>query len=148
MSFLKKLILCLLLLFFSLSFQGCLGLSSLEREARKRRHKKTVTMEVTAYCPCGECCNWKRRWLLWTVVDKGPNKGKSKKVGICADGTKAKYGTIAADTRYYPFGTIMHVPGYGWGKVHDIGSSIKGQHIDLFLKHMKGHKTGVFKNKE
>lgn len=43
-------------------------------------------------------------------------------------------GTIAADTRYYPFGTVMHVSGYGKGIVEDRGSAIKGQdRIDLFF---------------
>ena len=43
-------------------------------------------------------------------------------------------GTIAADTKYYPFGTRMHVPGYGWGTVEDRGSAIKGaQRIDLYF---------------
>lgn len=43
-------------------------------------------------------------------------------------------GTIAADTSYYPFGTRMYVPGYGWGTVEDRGSAIKGpSRIDLFF---------------
>ncbi len=43
-------------------------------------------------------------------------------------------GTIAADTRYYPFGTRMYVPGYGWGRVEDRGSAIKGKsRIDLYF---------------
>lgn len=42
-------------------------------------------------------------------------------------------GTIAADTRYYPFGTRMYVPGYGWGVVEDRGSAIKGsRRLDLY----------------
>jgi len=42
-------------------------------------------------------------------------------------------GTIAADTRYYPFGTRMYVPGYGWGTVEDRGGAIKGiDRIDIF----------------
>lgn len=28
-----------------------------------------------------------------------------------------RHGTIAADTDFYPFGTRMFVPGYGWGEV-------------------------------
>ncbi len=44
-------------------------------------------------------------------------------------------GTIAADTNYYPFGTRMHVPGYGWGTVADRGGAIKGpSRIDLYFK--------------
>lgn len=43
-------------------------------------------------------------------------------------------GTIAADTKYYPFGTRMFVPGYGWGMVEDRGSAIKGPtRIDLYF---------------
>lgn len=43
-------------------------------------------------------------------------------------------GTIAADTRYYPFGTRMYVPDYGWGVVQDRGGAIKGPHrIDLYF---------------
>jgi len=43
-------------------------------------------------------------------------------------------GTIAADTKYYPFGTRMYVPGYGWGVVEDRGGAIKGpDRIDLFF---------------
>lgn len=42
-------------------------------------------------------------------------------------------GTIAADTRYYPFGTRIYVPGYGWGVVEDRGSAIKGPNrLDLY----------------
>lgn len=94
-------------------------------------------MTVTGYCKCGKCCNWKRNWLLRPVIASGPHKGEPKKVGITASGTKAEPGTIAADTRRYPFGTIMYVPGYGYGRVEDRGGAIKGDHIDLFFKKHK-----------
>jgi 3D (Asp-Asp-Asp) domain-containing protein len=56
-------------------------------------------------------------------------------VGITASGTKASKGTIAADTRMYPFGTVMKIPGYGIGKVEDRGGAIQGpSRIDLFFK--------------
>jgi 3D (Asp-Asp-Asp) domain-containing protein len=43
-------------------------------------------------------------------------------------------GTIAADTRYYPFGTRMKIPGYGWGVVSDRGGAIKGpERLDLYF---------------
>lgn len=67
----------------------------------------------------------------------GPNKGKKKKVGVTASGTKAKPGTIAADTSVFPFGTRMKIPGYGWGTVEDRGGAIKGGRIDLFFKSHK-----------
>ena len=44
-------------------------------------------------------------------------------------------GTIAADTRYYPFGTKIYVPGYGRGVVADRGGAIKGPNrLDLFYR--------------
>lgn len=47
-------------------------------------------------------------------------------------------GTVAADTRYYPFGTEIYIPGYGWGIVEDRGSAIKGpRHIDIYFHSYK-----------
>jgi len=44
-------------------------------------------------------------------------------------------GTIAADTKYYPFGTRMFIPGWGWGVVLDRGGAIKGpDRIDLYFE--------------
>ena len=90
---------------------------------------------TTGYCKCGKCCNWKRNWYFRPVVASGPNEGKPKKVGQTASGRKAKpHETIAADTAYYPLGTVIYVPGWGYGKVEDRGGAIKGDHIDLFFK--------------
>ena len=114
--------------------QGCYPLKTL------RMSKEVVNMEVTAYCACRQCCEWNRRWgccVFPPVYTTGPQKGKRKKVGITADGSRAKKGTIAADTRRYPFGTIMYVPGYGWGEVHDRGRAIKGNRIDVFFSSHK-----------
>jgi hypothetical protein len=56
----------------------------------------------------------------------------------------AKDGTVAADTRYYQFGTRMYIPGYGYGRVEDRGSAIKGQHrLDVYFKsHQKALNWG------
>ncbi len=98
-------------------------------------HGRPVSMTVTAYCPCGECCSWERNWLFRPVVSEGRAKGQRKAVGVCADGTRAKKGVLAADTRYYPFGTRIYVPGYGAGVVHDRGGAITGPgRIDLFYR--------------
>lgn len=108
------------------------------------QNPQIVKFETTGYCKCGKCCGWKRNWKFEPVVAYGPSKGKPKVIGITAAGTTADWGTIAADTRYYPFGTIMYVPDYGWGRVEDIGSAIKGkQRIDLFFpSHKKALKWG------
>jgi 3D (Asp-Asp-Asp) domain-containing protein len=131
-----------LVLVFSilLALQGCYSLKTFGTP------KEVVVMETTAYCACQKCCNWKRKYGLFfcpAVHASGPRKGERKQVGITADGSKAKKGTIAADTRRYGFGTIMHVPGYGWGEVHDTGSAIKGNRIDLFFpSHKKALEWG------
>ena len=93
-------------------------------------------MIVTAYSSDKISTNWQRgKILLWRkYVASGPNKGRRKKVGITSSGTKAKKGTIAADIRYYAYGTRMTIPGYGQGVVEDTGSAIKGPNrSDVYL---------------
>lgn len=53
-------------------------------------------------------------------------------MGITASGKPAKKGSIAADTSIFPFGTVMYIPGYGYGVVEDRGGAIKGYKIDLY----------------
>ena len=55
--------------------------------------------------------------------------------GITFSGVPVKrdlYSTIAADTTVFPIGTILFIPGYGYGVVADTGSAIKGNIIDLY----------------
>ncbi len=99
----------------------------------KRPADRVLRMEVTAYCDCGVCCNWTRSWLGRPVVASGPHRGKAKEVGRTASGTQARIGTIAADTRILPFGTILYVPGYGHGRVEDRGGAIQGNRLDVFF---------------
>ena len=100
-------------------------------------HYQPKQMVVTAYSSDKHSTNWKRgKVLFWRkYVASGPNKGERKKVGVTSSGRKAKKGTIAADIRYYPYGTKMVVPGYGEGIVQDTGSAIKGPNrIDVFFR--------------
>ncbi|RXT05870.1 hypothetical protein EIZ39_16710 [Ammoniphilus sp. CFH 90114] len=56
--------------------------------------------------------------------------------GITYSGAKVvrdEYSTIAADLDVFPLGTILYIPGYGYGVVADIGSAIKGNKIDLYF---------------
>lgn len=55
--------------------------------------------------------------------------------GITYSGVRVKrdlYSTIAADLRVFPIGTILFIPGYGYGVVADKGGAIKGNRIDLY----------------
>jgi len=94
---------------------------------------KIVRMEVTAYDSGQKSCNWKYDAKGNPVIASGPDAGKPKVVGQTASGKMAGPGTIAADTKYYPFGTRMYIPGYGMGTVQDRGGDIKGPHrLDLW----------------
>ncbi|MCE7793019.1 3D domain-containing protein [Salipaludibacillus sp. CUR1] len=60
--------------------------------------------------------------------------------GITYSGAKVKrdlYSTIAADPEVFPLGTILFIPGYGYGVVADTGSAIKGDKIDLYFDTVK-----------
>ncbi|MGE8080701.1 3D domain-containing protein [Peribacillus loiseleuriae] len=55
--------------------------------------------------------------------------------GITYSGVKVKrdvYSTIAADPNVFPIGTVLWIPGYGYGVVADTGSAIKGNKLDLY----------------
>lgn len=122
-------ILCFLIIASFLS--SCCFFPRVGDRGYKREKRR---MLVTAYDAGPQSCGWKRKyWCMGPpVYAYGPLKGKRKRVGVTADGTKAEKGTIAADP-HYPFGTKMYVPGYGWGVVHDRGSAIRGNHIDIFF---------------
>lgn len=79
-----------------------------------------------------------------TVVATGytagyESTGKSEEhpeYGITYSGIQVKrdlYSTIAADLDVFPLGTILYIPGYGYGVVADIGGAINGNKIDLYF---------------
>ncbi len=53
--------------------------------------------------------------------------------GYTATGYPAGYGSIAIDPDYdmFQFGDVLYVEGYGMGVADDVGSAIKGKHIDV-----------------
>ncbi|MDC2867621.1 3D domain-containing protein [Bacillus sp. BP-3] len=66
----------------------------------------------------------------------GKTKGHPE-YGITYSGVKVKrdiYSTIAADLRIFPIGTILFVPGYGYGVVADKGGAIQGNRLDLYYE--------------
>lgn len=85
---------------------------------------KAVEVTATGYSPNFES------------TGKHPNHPE---YGITYSGVKvvrdpAAISTIAADLSIFPLGTVLYVPGYGYGLVCDIGSAIKGHKIDLFYE--------------
>ncbi|VGO16098.1 Cell wall-binding protein YocH [Pontiella desulfatans] len=106
-----------------------------------------VELDTTSYCHCRKCCSYK--WLAFIPYQKtGTFSGRIKKIGVTSSGATVRPGSIAADISIYPYGTIMHVPGYGYGRVEDTGGAIKGRHIDLYRpNHWFARSWGVKKLK-
>lgn len=68
-------------------------------------------------------------------IESTGKTAKHPAYGITYSGVKVKrdlYSTIAADLNVYPLGTILYIPGYGYGVVADKGGAIKGNKIDLY----------------
>ncbi|MCF7838650.1 MAG: 3D domain-containing protein, partial [Candidatus Marinimicrobia bacterium] len=85
-----------------------------------------------------------RNWWGRPVIASGPRRGERKHVGVTASGARARAGTIAADTSLFPFGTIVRVPGYGYGRIEDRGGAIKGYRLDLYFRtHRQAEAWGV-----
>ncbi|MGO4529418.1 3D domain-containing protein [Paenibacillus sp. 2TAF8] len=63
---------------------------------------------------------------------------KHPQYGITYSGVKVRrdketVSTIAADPKLFPMGSVLYIPGYGYGIVADTGSAIKGNKIDLYF---------------
>jgi len=121
----------------SLLFQtGCIITETGRRIVPPQRPEdRRQVLVATAYCDCQKCCSWEYSWfgLGGPVYSSGPRKGEHKDIGVTASGTATRKGTVAADTRYFPFGTVLYVPGYGYGVVEDTGGAIKGGRLDLWF---------------
>lgn len=100
---------------------------------RFSRPSKMVAMETTGYCHCGKCCGYTDVLGVIPLQNGGEWwRWRLKRVGRTSSGKLTRYGTIAADPKVYPYGTVMYVPGYGYGVVLDVGGGVKGNHIDLY----------------
>ncbi|AJY77788.1 hypothetical protein VN24_16275 [Paenibacillus beijingensis] len=89
----------------------------------KRRSRTIRTMKVTA------------TGYTAGVESTGKRPGHPL-YGITYSGVKVKraeVSTVAADTSVFPIGTLLYIPGYGYGIVADTGSAIKGKRIDLYF---------------
>jgi 3D (Asp-Asp-Asp) domain-containing protein len=129
-----------------LTLFSCRSAKETRRSVRPAGGADPSLVTVTAYCNCGKCCGWRRNWFGFgePVYAYGRLKGKPKKIGVTASGTRARRGTIAADPKLYPLGTHLFVPGYGVGTVEDVGGAIKGRHIDVwFPTHAEARRWGV-----
>lgn len=70
--------------------------------------------EVTAYCPCGQCCGAWADGIVYTG-------------GYATEGQ-----TIAVDPDVIPLGSVVEINGRQY-IAEDIGAGINGKEIDLFF---------------
>ncbi len=69
--------------------------------------------------------------VVATAYDPGPRSCGRRGCGRTAIGLPAEKGVVAVDPRVIPLGSRLYVDGYGLAIAADIGSAIKGHHIDL-----------------
>lgn len=96
-------------------------------QARVNKNAKPETIEVVA------------TGYTAGVESTGKRPGHPQ-YGITYSGVKVRrdqVSTIAADTKLFPIGTLLYIPGYGYGVVADTGSAIKGKRIDLYFETIK-----------
>lgn len=78
--------------------------------------KDYTIIDSTAYCACEKCCG---KWSDGTFANGDPVGGL----------------VVAADTKHYPMGTEISIPGYGLATVKDRGGAIKGPHrLDVYFE--------------
>ena len=146
----RILILAALVVFAVVSWMLCSPTTAKKRVSGSKRQASAPDdpslVLVTGYCNCGKCCGWKRGWFGFgaPVYNYGKMKGKPKRVGITSSGSLARHGTVAADPKLFKLGSRLSIPGYGTGRVEDVGGAIKGRHIDVwFATHEKALEWGA-----
>lgn len=141
LGFISLSLLSLIAIFISCSSDIQFDPTQLQQHSSKQQ---TLRIKTTGYCKCQKCCVWSRDKNGEPIFASGKLKGKKKIIGQTASGHMAKKGTVAADTRYFPFKTKLSIPGYGDGIVQDRGSAVKGYHIDLYFdSHQEAIEWGV-----
>ncbi|WP_354665933.1 MULTISPECIES: 3D domain-containing protein [Pontibacillus] len=84
----------------------------------KKTYSKEVTVEATAYTAQCEGCSG--------ITRTGINLLKNPNLKV-----------IAVDPNVIPLGTKVYIEGYGTAVAGDIGSAIKGNRIDIYMKDRK-----------
>ncbi|MDB5054694.1 MAG: hypothetical protein JWM44_2744 [Bacilli bacterium] len=112
---------------------------SVQQTIRTRSNEKTEGLKPISYLDEFESVE-----VIATGYTAGKEStGKSPnhpQYGITYSGVKVRKGivsTIAADPKVFPMGTLLYIPGYGYGVVADTGSAIKGNKIDLYFLNKK-----------
>lgn len=119
-------------------------LSEKEFNHREQKQLNTSSEQIDGAETLEEVVNY-QQYPSQTVLATGYTAGAEStgktpdhpEYGITYSGVKVKrdlYSTIAADLTIFPLGTILFIPGYGFGVVADKGSAITGNKIDLYYE--------------
>ncbi|MGG6312463.1 3D domain-containing protein [Paenibacillus macerans] len=90
---------------------------------RKKKAMETVKVLATGYTAGYESTGKKPNHPQYGITYSGVKVRRDKNT----------VSTIAADLKVFPIGTILYIPGYGYGVVADKGSAIRGHKIDLYF---------------
>ncbi|EGO64010.1 3D domain-containing protein [Acetonema longum] len=85
-----------------------------EASAKPDQYKQALTMNASAY------------------TSQDPNTGNYTKRGH-----RLRHGLVAVDPTVIPLGTRLYIEDYGYAVADDIGSSIKGNKIDLAFENRR-----------
>ncbi len=94
---------------------------------RKKKAVETVKVLATGYTAGYESTGKKPNHPQYGITYSGVRVRRDKDT----------VSTIAADLKIFPIGTILYIPGYGYGVVADKGSAIRGHKIDLYFDTIK-----------
>jgi 3D (Asp-Asp-Asp) domain-containing protein len=101
----------------------------------QKKHKKALTGSVD--WPLYNLMSRKsglsfgRYRKIWTMEATGYSSSDPGVTGITSTGRVLRRGIVAVDPYIIPLGTKLYIMGYGEGLAADVGSAIKGNHIDL-----------------
>ncbi|MGG4142117.1 3D domain-containing protein [Paenibacillus algorifonticola] len=105
-------------------------------EIAKDKQVKTVKQQLTPQKPAYDKVKVVATGYTAGVESTGKRPGHPS-YGITYSGVKVRrdmVSTIAADPKLFPIGSLLYIPGYGYGVVADTGSAIKGSRIDLYFE--------------
>lgn len=96
-----------------------------EVKTAKQTTSKIQTFELTAYCPCENCCG--------EYANNRPTDEKGKPIVYGSTGERLTSGySIAVDPSVIPYGTEVIIDGRIY-KAQDCGGAIKGNRIDVYF---------------
>ena len=88
--------------------------NEVQKVAETSKGKYLGSFEITAYCPCVQCCG--------------------NRAGITSTGTAATAGrTISVNPNQIPYGSTVYIEGYGTFVAEDCGGGIGSNEIDMFF---------------